>query len=485
VENYLQIGNKSAAEAAQDDGAQTVLAWLLGATVVATALRLPFLSHQSLWLDEIFTRDILGSGSLPSLWDHIKATESTPPLYYVIGWLLGGRSAGAMRAIPAVALIASVPVSYLAFRRLVSERAAVATAWIVAVSPILVSYSTDARSYGLFVLTSLLSLWALTEVLDRDTPGRYALWALTSLACVWTHYFGGFLLLGEVLVLLATRPAVRGATAAWSGLILVGLVPLVPLVTVQTGDERAGSIAGASLASRVSTTARQLAMGPNVPRGWLEAVGVAVFGVSVLAGIVLALRTRRQTQLVLLVLTAVTVGTPFLLAVVSIEDRFDPRNVILVTPMLAALAAPAMLRVRAIPLIAYLAVAVVVSVWVATDWRYEQTDWRGALARVEAIEPRTPIVAVTASSSVPVVRTYLGRPALAPAQPVRVRRAWIVIEPRRQSGERALTPGPPLSIPGFSTDRQLQVHGFGLILVGAARPTPLATPTGTIFPGSS
>src|SRR5437660_6853008 len=87
------------------------LVWLVLvlATVLGAALRVPFLGHQSLWLDEIFTRDILGASSLSGLWHHIQSTESTPPLYYLLAWLFGGRSAVAMRAIPALALIAAVP----------------------------------------------------------------------------------------------------------------------------------------------------------------------------------------------------------------------------------------------------------------------------------------------------------------------------------------------------------------------------------------
>jgi uncharacterized membrane protein len=39
-----------------------------------------------------------------------------------------------------------------------------ATASILAVSPMLVWYSTDARSYGLFVLSALLSVWAASAL---------------------------------------------------------------------------------------------------------------------------------------------------------------------------------------------------------------------------------------------------------------------------------------------------------------------------------
>src|SRR5947209_2260768 len=125
-------------------------------TLIAAALRLPFLNHQSFWFDEIYTRQVVGEPTLAGLCNHIKASESTPPLYYLLTWLLPGRSEAVLRLIPALALTAAVPVGYLAFRRLLGEVRALAPAAILAVSGELVAYGTDARSYGLYVLTSLL-----------------------------------------------------------------------------------------------------------------------------------------------------------------------------------------------------------------------------------------------------------------------------------------------------------------------------------------
>lgn len=459
------------------------LAWLvvIAATVVAAALRLPFLGHQSLWLDEIFTRDILGAHSLPGLWDHVSSTESTPPLYYLISWLLGGRSAAAMRIVPAISLIAAVPIAYLAFRRLAGERAALASAAILAVSPIFVEYSTDARAYGLLVLCSLLSIWAFSAVLDSPSRTAYALWGLASVACVWTHYFGGFLVAGEIAVLLVVRPASRPATIRWTLAIVVLVSVLVPLALDQNGSERAQFIAGVSLGSRVSDSVRQFAMGANVPRTWLEVGGLAVWGVAVALGTLLAIRSPDRRR-VLLALAIVAFGVPLLLAVLGIEDRFYTRNVIVAAPLAAVLAAPALLRARGVPLGLYLMLATLTSVWVATNWRYEQTDWRSALARAEAIDPAAPVLAVTASSA-PVVQTYLGRGPASPAG-VLARHAWVVVEPIRASGSRSLVPAAVPAIPGFTVRRSLTVHAFRLRLLGAKGPKQIAAvPGSTLFPG--
>jgi hypothetical protein len=509
------------------------------ATAVAVALRFPFLGHQSLWFDETYTRSILREPTLTGLWDHVKLTESTPPLYYLLEWLIHARSAAAMRLVPALALTVAVPIGYLAFRRLIGPRAALASAAILAVNPMLVAYATDARSYGLFVLTGLLTVWGFSALLDGGSARSFALWAIASIACVWTHYFGVFLVGAEVLVLLALRPPpTRRTTLGWTVLVGVCLIPLIPLIKSQTGNERAGFIAAMPLGKRLTEAVRQFAMGANVPRTWLEAAGLAIFCIAVAAGTWLALRpsaaqeprasqpsasrephvsqlsaeqdprtaqpsasrephvsqpsaeqdppappsNARQGPRALLALAVIAFGTPLLLSALKIEDRFYARNVIVALPLVAALAAPALLRLRAAPLALYLALATLASVWVATNWRYEQVDWHSAIARAEALEPHAPVIAMTELSA-PVAQVYLARRPASAA--IATQSVWMIVEPLRSAGERALTPVPIPALSGFTPQRTLQVHGFQLVLLDAAKPTPIApgeVPEGTVFP---
>jgi hypothetical protein len=257
--------------------------------------------------------------------------------------------------------------------------------------------------------------------------------------------------------------------------------PLIPLGLSQNGG-RSAFIASISLPSRFTGSVREFAMGTNVPRTWLEAAGVVVWCVAVAAGSISALRAGNGRR-VLLVLAVAAFVVPLLAAVVGFEDRFYARNVIETIPLAAALAASALVAVRGAPLVLYLILSIVTSVWVATDWRYEQTNWRDALHRVEAIAPAAPVVAVTPSSA-PVVRTYLGRgPA---TTPIVADRAWVVVEPVRASGQRALGPARVPAIPGFTARRSSVLDGFRLVLVAAPAPVPLRPPPGTtVFPGAT
>ncbi len=462
-----------------------VVAVLAVAAAAAAALRLPFLATQSLWFDETYTVHVVRAGSLGELWHRIGASESTPPLFYLVSWAwvhaFGSEAAGALRAVPALALIAAVPVAYAALRRLVGWRAALATAWLVAVSPLLGWYALDARAYGLLVLTGLLSVWAFGAVLEataggasagRRGPGTnasdgagaraahcatrpLALWALACAAALWTHWFAGFLVLAEALALLWLRPRSWRATLAASAAVGLALLPLLGLLRDQTGDDRAAFIAGSGLGGRLEQLVRQFGAGVNVPRTWLEAAALAIALAAVAVGTLLTARRAlarpfstagagglptRDGARALLALVAVGLGVPLALAATRAYDRFDVRNVIYLWPLAAALAAPALLRLRGVPLAALLALGIATSLWTQADWRYGNADWRTAIARIQTPAARDVVVAVTPLGQ-PVASLYLDRVAV--PHPVAGRRVWLVVEPARRAGSRALQPADP------------------------------------------
>jgi hypothetical protein len=325
-------------------------------------------------------------------------------------------------------------------------------------------------------LAGLVSVWAFGCVLENGSRRRYLGWAAASIACVWIHYFGVFLVGAEIVVLFAIRPVARKTTVMWSVVVGVFLAPLIPLIAQQNGDERAEFIAGVPLKTRLIDTGRQFAMGSNVPRTWLEAAGLAIAVAGVITGTVWVVRSGTHQQRALLAVGVLALAVPLLIAVLGIEDRFYDRNVLFLLPVAAALAAPVLLRLRAIPLVVYLALATLTSLWVATNWRYENTDWRAALARATATDPSAALIAVPQSQGELVAQLYAGR---APSKTtVFTRRAWVVVEPWRARHSRALGPAPlppalTSGLPGFTTLRQFDMHGFRLTLIGAARPRPV------------
>ena len=86
-----------------------------------------------------------------------------------------------------------------------SSRAAglLAAALLVAVSPFMVWYSQEARAYALFVLFCGLSFlfWARAYK-RRQTRESSPWWAVFSVLAVLTHFFAGFLIAPEAILLL-------------------------------------------------------------------------------------------------------------------------------------------------------------------------------------------------------------------------------------------------------------------------------------------
>jgi hypothetical protein len=200
-------------------------------------LRLATLHLQSFWYDEAFTPvHVLH----PSLWATLRSvvhTENTPPLWYVLAWAdsrILGTGEVALRLPSALAGIATVPVAWAIGRELATRRAAILCAALVAVNPLFVWYSQEARAYGLFVLTAALATLCFLRALREPTRGRMGAFAVTAALALLTHYFAVFLLIGMVLWLLWDPRTRRAALPAIGALVIVGAA-LLPLISAQGG----------------------------------------------------------------------------------------------------------------------------------------------------------------------------------------------------------------------------------------------------------
>jgi mannosyltransferase len=215
---------------------------LAGLVILAAALRFSTLDLQSFWYDEAFTPVHVLHRSLWATLRAVSHTENTPPLWYVIAWAdarVLGTGELALRLPSALAGVATVPVAWAIGRELTGRRAALVAAALVAVNPLFVWYSQEARAYGLFALTVALAMLCFLRAEREPTPARLAWFALSGSLALLTHYFAIFLLIPMVLWLgwrlPEKKPAARRATLlAIAALALVG-VALLPLIAAQGG----------------------------------------------------------------------------------------------------------------------------------------------------------------------------------------------------------------------------------------------------------
>lgn len=146
--------------------------------LLATALRLFRLDAQSLWIDEWFTLQTL-SNPPDGLVASAMRINNAPPLYFGMAWpmvWLFGANEWSLRLPSALAGIVALLLMHRLARRLFhDERAGFAAALLLAVNPLHVWYSQEARNYTL-VLT--LMLGACVAYLRAVERGRTRDWAL-------------------------------------------------------------------------------------------------------------------------------------------------------------------------------------------------------------------------------------------------------------------------------------------------------------------
>ena len=339
LEGHLVQGlDEKARRGAAREGARLTRA-LLALTALAAALRLPTLGSQSLWLDEVLTAR-LAEGSLGDLIHRVAEQEANPPLFYLLEWgwtRLAGTSEFALRLPSALFGIALVPVAWAIGRRLGGERAATALAALVAVHPLLVYYSQEARGYAAVALACAVGFLYFLDTLKGEAGG--VRWALASAVALGCHYFAIFPIAIEAAILLWRRG--RAVLPALAGVAVAGAA-LLPLVLEQLdGDHGDNVTAGASLAARVKAAATSWLVGER---------GAAIDGLEWLAGALMlagvgVVLWRRERAAVLPAAVAGGAVALMLLAAVLGADYLNNRNTLAVLAI--ALAVPALGFARA------------------------------------------------------------------------------------------------------------------------------------------
>ena len=107
---------------------------------------------------------------------------------------------------------------YLLGKKVGEGKVAVASAWLAALSPPLIWYSQEARSYSCLVFMGLAVMLTAANLLRQPSVVRSLFFIITMTAAVYTHY-GAFLLVPLQLVLLvylrARNIAPRNRIAWW------------------------------------------------------------------------------------------------------------------------------------------------------------------------------------------------------------------------------------------------------------------------------
>ena len=410
--------------------------WIVaGITALAAALRFATLGVQAYHHDEIVTASrVLRDG----FWHAMEAvgfSESAPPLYYALAWVwtqFTGTGEVGLRSVSALAGVATVPVAYLLGRDLRGSRTGIVAAALVAVNPMLLWYSQEARSYALLaLLTALAALYFVRALQFRDVPplrGQYGslsdgtstgrkaltLWGVFSALALATHYFAIFPIALEAAWLFSRR---RREAAAGLWIVLLCGLALAPLAIHQASLGHAEWIGGRSLGHRLWEAGASFVVGETGdiiarPETVLPAV---VPLLAVFAGLALLATRGDRGELraggAMLALVAVTFAVPLALAlVVPGKDYVIARNLLpALVPLLAAVAIGTTLgrARRAGALVASVLVAYSLGfcVWVSVSPAWQRPGWDAVAARLG--EPTAPRAIVLWTLGAASLRYYL------------------------------------------------------------------------------
>jgi 4-amino-4-deoxy-L-arabinose transferase-like glycosyltransferase len=214
--------------------------WALAAVILlAASLRLLHLGTESLWIDEAFTvhNARLAFTELAGF----SARDIHPPLYSFFMWAwvrVFGDSEFSIRLPAAIFGTLTVPLAAAITRRLYGSRAALAAAFVVAINVFFVHYSQEARSYALVGFLCAASTLAYLAGHERWSTPRVTLYLVATVALVYTHHAGWFLVAAQSVHawLAAPREDERRRIAPWlgvQGMLLLAYVPWLGVVGAQ------------------------------------------------------------------------------------------------------------------------------------------------------------------------------------------------------------------------------------------------------------
>ncbi len=192
---------------------------------IGSALVLPRLGAQSLWLDEGLTVwPAVTATSVADLVTKVRALDTQPPASHVVLWALGSlpHTEFFYRLPSFVAVELGIVMLYVTCRRLWGPAVALGVGASAQLSPYLCFYAAEARNYGLWFLCVTTSVYVALRWYEAARAGdgarrwRWALvLAIVNALGLWTHLFHAFVALAEAVILaVAIVPRLRRTSAA-------------------------------------------------------------------------------------------------------------------------------------------------------------------------------------------------------------------------------------------------------------------------------
>lgn len=369
---------------------------------LATLLRVAYLDRPSLFYDEVIVMKLVSRPDPRALLRLLREIDATrAPLHPLLlqGWVaLFGVTSMSARAFSVACGILTVPLVARIGRRAFDARTGLWAAFLFAISPMQVRYAQEVRMYALLVLVTCAAWDLLLSFRESAPPGKQVAYLACLIALGYTHPLGLFMTAALGLAYVADRPRSRLSIGHWlaiqgiAGLaiapwaihyvdhppeFLVGRLPLKYLIGLPIGF-----IGGNSLTLPVFVALIGFGMlSPGREQGRRPVLD------------------RPGSTLSLLIWFAVP---PMLLyghSRLSSAPIFGPpRYTLFVGPAYLILVAHGLAKLPGIPRSAFAVLCALLAGSLLRPLVYApdvKADWRGAAARIRAVDPRSTVVYLT------------------------------------------------------------------------------------------
>ncbi|MDQ1484751.1 MAG: mannosyltransferase [Actinomycetota bacterium] len=219
--------------------------WRLWASPVAAAsvallAPLPVLARWPLGHTETVSVDV-ATRSLPAIMHVLRHTDAPLGAYYLMlhFWLQLGHGEAFVRLPSLFFAAAAVAVTVVLGRRIFGARVGVGAGLLLALSPLALGSSVEARPYPLMMLLSAGSTLLFMKAVEAGSKPARAQYALVGIVAIYAHLFAALTIAAHAVALAGHHRRVWRAFVIPFAAMAVGALPIFAFVVTQQSSENA------------------------------------------------------------------------------------------------------------------------------------------------------------------------------------------------------------------------------------------------------
>ena len=216
--------------------------------LLGTFLRLFHLCVESFWLDETYTATLIQQSANSII--TITASDVHPPLFYLLLHffsMIFGTTEFSMRLPSAIFGIASLFIMWKVGKLLFSKNLALLSTFFLAISPLHIQYSQEARANSLLLLSVLASYYFLFLLQNEKKTKHAILYFIATSLTIWTHNLGIIYIGIQVLWIGLEAIFQKEESFPWKkwgaalGLVAISYAPWISIIIYQIQSVGSGS----------------------------------------------------------------------------------------------------------------------------------------------------------------------------------------------------------------------------------------------------